>query len=167
MKKNFFYRVEPGMLLSEIVAMDTTERGVWITQVAVDLQNSSAEDAKTSFGKKLITESNAFRNKRRESGKLGGLAKASTAKAKASKHLPNSSSSNKENKPSGFQPPTPDEVRAYCLERGKGVNPQRWYDFYESKGWMIGKNKMKSWKAAVRTWEKVEEPSTGTSYEQY
>ena len=49
-----------------------------------------------------------------------------------------------------------DDVRAYCTERGNSVDPQSFVDFYESKGWMIGKNKMKDWKAAVRTWERSE-----------
>ena len=39
------------------------------------------------------------------------------------------------------------------MERRNGVDPQRFIDFYETKGWMVGKNKMKDWKAAVRTWE--------------
>ena len=56
--------------------------------------------------------------------------------------------------PSVFKPPTLDEVAEYCRERGKGVDPEKWFDFYASKGWMIGKNKMKDWRAAVRTWEK-------------
>lgn len=55
-----------------------------------------------------------------------------------------------------FRPPTADEVRAYCSERGNSVDPQAFVDFYESKGWMIGKNRMKDWKAAVRTWERSE-----------
>jgi hypothetical protein len=53
-----------------------------------------------------------------------------------------------------FVPPTLEEIQAYCKERNNGVDAQRWYDFYLSKGWMVGKNKMKDWKAAVRTWEK-------------
>lgn len=56
--------------------------------------------------------------------------------------------------PSVFKPPTIEEVTEYCRERGNRVDPEKWFDFYESKGWMIGKNKMKDWKAAVRTWEK-------------
>lgn len=52
-----------------------------------------------------------------------------------------------------FSPPTLDEVRNYCRERQNNVDPERWYDFYQSKGWMVGRNKMKDWKAAVRTWE--------------
>ena len=52
-----------------------------------------------------------------------------------------------------FIPPTVDEVRAYCQDRQNGVDPQRFVDYYSSNGWMVGKNKMKDWKAAVRTWE--------------
>lgn len=67
---------------------------------------------------------------------------------------PNPISNNGANKSRGFTPPTLEEVAAYCQERNNGVDPQKWYDFYAAKGWMIGKNKMKDWKAAVRTWEK-------------
>jgi hypothetical protein len=49
--------------------------------------------------------------------------------------------------------PTLMDVKNYCKERNNDVDAVRWYNFYESKGWMIGKNKMKDWKAAVRTWE--------------
>ncbi|HOR13249.1 MAG TPA: hypothetical protein PKX46_04930 [Clostridia bacterium] len=45
------------------------------------------------------------------------------------------------------------EVEAYCKERGNFLDAQKFIDFYTSKGWMIGKNRMKDWKAAVRTWE--------------
>lgn len=55
-----------------------------------------------------------------------------------------------------FTPPSVEEVRAYCEERHNGIDPQRFVDFYEAKGWMLGKNKMKNWKAAVRTWEQRE-----------
>lgn len=52
-----------------------------------------------------------------------------------------------------FDPPSLEEVKTYCLERKRGVDPERWWNFYQAKGWMVGKNKMKDWKAAVRTWE--------------
>jgi len=51
-----------------------------------------------------------------------------------------------------FVKPTLDEVTEYCNLRGAGIDPQYFIDFYESKDWMIGKNKMKDWKAAIRTW---------------
>jgi hypothetical protein len=53
-----------------------------------------------------------------------------------------------------FKKPTIDEIKDYCIERNNNVDPERFFDFYESKDWMIGKNKMKDWKSAVRTWEK-------------
>lgn len=53
-----------------------------------------------------------------------------------------------------FQPPSVDDVRAYCQERRNGIDAEAFVAFYESKGWMIGSNKMKSWRAAVITWEK-------------
>ena len=57
-----------------------------------------------------------------------------------------------------FKKPTLEEIETYCKERNNTVNPQQFIDFYESKGWYIGKNKMKDWKAAVRTWEQKREP---------
>ena len=53
-----------------------------------------------------------------------------------------------------FTPPSLEDVQNYCLERNNSVDPQAFIDFYASKGWMVGKNKMKDWKAAVRTWER-------------
>lgn len=54
---------------------------------------------------------------------------------------------------SRFAPPTVDEVREYAASRESQVDADKFHDFYTSKGWMIGKNKMKDWRAAVRTWE--------------
>lgn len=53
-----------------------------------------------------------------------------------------------------FTPPTVDEVAAYCGERNNRIDPQTFVDFYASKGWVVGKSKMKDWKASIRTWEK-------------
>lgn len=53
-----------------------------------------------------------------------------------------------------FTAPTLEEVSEYCKERNNSVDPQRWFDYYSSNGWMVGRNKMKDWKAAVRTWER-------------
>ena len=53
-----------------------------------------------------------------------------------------------------FTPPSVEEVAAYCQERGNGVDAARFVDFYSSKGWMVGKSRMKDWKAAVRNWER-------------
>jgi len=54
-----------------------------------------------------------------------------------------------------FIPPTFNDVLEYCMQRKNNVDINKFIDFYESKGWMIGKNKMKDWKACIRTWEKT------------
>ena len=56
-------------------------------------------------------------------------------------------------RPKAFVPPSVEEVDAYCRERRNSVDAEQFIDFYAAKGWMIGKNKMKDWRAAVRTWE--------------
>lgn len=60
---------------------------------------------------------------------------------------------NENKKSSAFVPPSIEDVKAYCQERNNRVDPQAFIDFYSSKGWFVGKNKMKDWKAAIRTWE--------------
>ena len=55
-----------------------------------------------------------------------------------------------------FKKPSINEIRDYCNERGNNIEAEAFIDFYESKDWKIGKNKMKCWKAAVRTWERRE-----------
>jgi len=59
-----------------------------------------------------------------------------------------------EPKTTRFVKPTVEEIKAYCRERMNFVEPQKFFDYYESNGWKVGKNPMKDWKAAVRTWEK-------------
>lgn len=53
-----------------------------------------------------------------------------------------------------FEKPTISDVEQYCIERNNNVDPQHFVDYYESNGWKVGKNSMKDWKAAVRTWER-------------
>ena len=52
-----------------------------------------------------------------------------------------------------FKKPTIEEIKQYCVERNNSINAEAFYDFYESKDWYVGKNRMKDWKACVRTWE--------------
>ena len=59
-----------------------------------------------------------------------------------------------ESKAKRFTPPTLEDVTAYCIERANNIDAQHFIDYYTSNGWLVGKNKMKDWKAAVRTWER-------------
>ena len=99
--------------------------------------------------------------KRRESGKLGGRpstkANGFSEKQTKAKKPDNVNDNDNELKESiekrHFVPPTTQDVADYCKEKGiTTVDAERFVDFYSSKGWMVGKNKMKDWKAAVRNW---------------
>lgn len=61
-----------------------------------------------------------------------------------------------------FAPPSVEQVSAYCRERGNRIDAQRFVDFYASKGWRVGNQPMKDWKAAVRTWERGERKNDGS-----
>tara|TARA_Y100001963_G_scaffold24656_1_gene33293 strand:+ start:485 stop:1090 length:606 start_codon:yes stop_codon:yes gene_type:complete len=60
------------------------------------------------------------------------------------------------NKKGFFQKPSLIDIQNYCLSRNNNIDAEAFIDFYESKDWMVGSNKMKDWKAAVRTWERRE-----------
>lgn len=60
-----------------------------------------------------------------------------------------------------FSPPTVEEVQTYCKEKGYAIDPGRFVDYYTSNGWRVGKNPMKDWKAAVRSWNGKEQQQNG------
>lgn len=63
-----------------------------------------------------------------------------------------------------FQKPSLEEIRLYCQERNNSIEPEKFFDFYESNGWLVGKSPMKDWKAAVRTWEHRKQETTRTTF---
>jgi len=102
----------------------------------------------------------------------GGFSEGNPQKSSSSSS--SSSSSHEERKeetgkPSSthFQKPTLEEVEKYCLERRNGIDASRFLDYYESKGWIIGKTKMKDWQAAVRTWERSGYNTPTKPHEEY
>lgn len=93
---------------------------------------------------------------------------ASVTSSNEEKELEKEIDKDKEKYKRSFTKPTLEEVQAYCLERGKGVDAQKWYDYYSANGWKVGKNPMKDWKAAVRTWERSgSNGSRNTSFTPY
>lgn len=93
-----------------------------------------------------------IRQKRIEAGRAGGLAKASNAKQSLATNT--NTNTNTKTKTIRFVRPTLEEVTAYCEERKNNVDATKFIDFYESKGWKVGDQPMKDWKACVRTWER-------------
>lgn len=139
----------------------------------VDRARSKSERNQANGSKAKRDEANRSESKRTE-------AKASEPERTEAK-MPKEKENEKENdikennltvvkeKRQRFSPPTADEVKAYCQERGNHVDAQRFVDFYASKGWRVGNNPMKDWKAAVRTWEQrdnITPLNTGQTYTQ-
>ena len=78
-------------------------------------------------------------------------------------HNPIPNTHKKDIRENKFSPPTLQEVIKYCRERNNEVDPEKFIDFYQSKNWMIGKNKMKDWRASIRTWERSEAKKSKTN----
>jgi hypothetical protein len=114
-----------------------------------------------------------IREKRVEAGKSGGL--ASGTKRKQNEANEASATKNQANEAvnvnvnvndtvinksiiNKFIIPTIEEIKDYCLNRNNNINPETFHNFYSSKGWLVGKTKMKDWKACIRTWEQKEKP---------
>lgn len=105
------------------------------------------------------------RRARSEAGKRGNEVRWGNRKTSQSDNLPSQkiakiavsdsvsvSVSDKEIKRSRFTPPSLDDVSNYIKDKGYNIDPEAFIDFYTSKGWKIGKDTMKDWRAAVRTW---------------
>lgn len=128
------------------------------TQMDKDIQKYNETCAKRSEAGKL----GGRPKKQDEAKKANGFSEKQKKQVKAKKadndnEYDNDNDLLKENtKRKVFSPPTVEDVRAYCTERNNTVDPQTFVDFYESKGWMIGKNKMRDWKSALRNWERSE-----------
>jgi len=89
----------------------------------------------------------------RENGKKGGRPKETQKTQKNNPKKPTLEREREREREKKYIKPTIEEIKIYCEERKNNIQPGKFFDYYESKGWMIGKNKMKDWKAAIRTWE--------------
>lgn len=143
------------------------ERYIWPTIKAQIDRDSTNYDAKC--------------RKNRENGQKGGRPKKQTdipeterfleePKKAKEKEKKNKKEKEKEkdtymaDKPptrSKFSPPSVDEVNGYCQEKCLSIDAQRFVDYYESNGWMVGRNKMKDWRAAVRNWGRKGNTNSG------
>ena len=114
-----------------------------------------------------------------ENGKKGGRPKSNRNQSEATESNENQTEPNESHKEKKsnikkgnikenntdirrFTPPSLQEVTEYCQERGNSVDPSRFIDFYASKGWKVGNQPMKDWKACIRTWEQREGKSVKT-----
>ena len=157
-----------GILLSAImqpVAGDEVMELDGVTQMAFSFITEQIDRDADKYQKTI--------EKRKEAGKLGGRPKAKKANGFSEKQTKAKKADNdnvtvnvtdndikKESvkkKADAFSPPTRQTVAEYVQEKGYGnVDVERFIDYYSSNGWMVGRNKMKDWKAAVRNWARSE-----------
>ena len=156
-----------GMELPDMDGM--TEMAFSFIRAQMDKDNEKYEkivESRREAGKKggrpPEEKANAFSEKQNKSKKANGFSEKQTkAKKPDNDNVDVNVNDRKENSLSGvkekrFAPPTPDEVQEYAKQNGYDVGADRFVNFYESKGWMIGKNRMKDWRAAVRNWARSE-----------
>nr|DAY43478.1 MAG TPA: DnaD like replication protein [Caudoviricetes sp.] len=127
----------------------------------LDIQNfigrgSSEADRKREYRQRIESDrTNVQTNLRQISDKnTPEIEKELEIEIKIEKEIDSSASTTTKRK--RFEKPTLSEIKAYCIERGNKVDAQHFFDYYESNGWKVGKNSMKNWQAAIRTWERSE-----------
>jgi len=171
--KNFFYRIDAGPLLAEIIQTPEEDRGKKFLQLAIDMMNGKGT---FPYSKQIIAEANAFRVKKSDAGKKGMenrwlhdnsvITENNTDITEDNRTITrgvitrssnrSSTESEEEHKPKvkRFVPPSVPEVEAYMKEIGWNGDAQNFVDHYEARGWIPKgyTQQMKSWKAAVRTW---------------
>ena len=166
MKKSFILHIDTLSVLDE---MSDEQAGVLFKAIK-DYQNGLIPNLDFGLRMAFIPFENQFKRdaesydkvclKNKENGSKGGRPKKPTITQETQvviskpKKADSDNDSDSDNNKNIFKQPTIEQVKEYCLERNKGVDPDRWFDFYVSKGWLVGKTKMKDWKASVRTWEK-------------
>jgi hypothetical protein len=140
--KNFIIRFESGVIVIKHSRMHNTIRKDRYTP-------TNFQDELEQLG---ITDNGAYTHWLPNGCQMVATGKVSIGKDSIDKD----NISIKSDKPTrkNFIPPTLEDVQAYCKERNNTVDAERFINHYTSNGWMVGKNKMKDWKAAVRTWEK-------------
>lgn len=147
--------VNRGDKLTSILAL--SDRWHWSRHKVSDflnvLENEQMITQKRDNKKTLITIVNygIYQDIEEEKGHQKDIKRTSEGHQKdTNKNIKN----DKNEKNNNIIPPKVEWIESYCKERNNTVDAQQFFDFYESKNWFIGKNKMKDWKAAVRTWER-------------
>ena len=127
----------------------------------LDIQNfigrgSSEADRKREYRQRIETDRTNIQTKVREISEKSPpeIELELKKEIKIEKEIDSSASTTTKRK--RFEKPTLSEIKEYCIERGNKVDAQHFFDYYESNGWRVGKNSMKNWQAAVRTWERSE-----------
>jgi len=168
MRKSFILHLDSLSILTELSSDEAGElfKAIYYYQIG------EVYDLPTNLRLLFIQFKNQFErdnvkyhevvNKRSEAGKAGANKrwqmlsddnKSKQKKAKIADSVNDNDSVNDSNNKNNTIPPLLNDVLAYCMQRNNGVDINKWFNFYESKGWLVGKTKMKDWQASIRTWE--------------
>lgn len=164
-----YLKVGPKVILpanlASMVGATLLETEGWLKELE-EVEAFSRDDDGCIFCRRMIRDEEV-RNKRAAGGILGGnpalkVDPRLTSKVNQ-KPTPSSSSPSSSSK---FIKPTLEEVREYGLSLNPPfLKPEKWLAFYEGKGWLVGKSKMKDWKATVRTWQLSEKEKTESQFQ--
>lgn len=130
--------MEPDLDGKEIIAFR-------FLKASID-RNEKLSAVRAAAGSKGGKQTQANASNRKQTEANGSKAEQNTINK--NKNINKNNDNNKR-----FTPPTLQEVTDYCRERGNSIDPQTFIDFYSSKGWKVGNQPMKDWKACIRTWE--------------
>ena len=146
------YWLKLGCISYAFALQKYCRRNANILQELIDagMVDKNQEEISIKFLDKQLNEFNDIRGKRSNAAKK----RWSDANALQVQSKSNAIREEKIREKNMFIAPTHQEVVEYCNERNNNVDVNKFIDFYDSKGWMVGKNKMKDWKASIRTWEK-------------
>ena len=136
----------------------------WKFMEEIGIISSSNGD---SFNKQLLNYAQTYQIKKENNAKRIADWRLKQENVTRSECVRNTSKVNrsKVNRSKEIYTPTLEDVKNYCLERKNKVDPDKWHSWYTANGWKVGKNPMKDWRAAVRTWENKENGSPSWSDE--
>ena len=152
--------IHRGQLVTSIpkLAQETalTPRQVRVTLDHLKLTGEVTDTHTSKYRVITVVNYDKYQNDDRQDGnQMTGERQANDSQMTVSKEIKKDKKDKNNNKSlTRFIPPSVDEVREYCQSRNNGIDPETFVNFYESKGWLIGKNRMKDFRAAIRTWER-------------
>lgn len=157
-RKELIYAINMYGMYGEEVELPYLLKALFVS-LKEDIDNSKNARTRGSKGGRPKAKPEVSENEKPEvskSAKPEVSEKTDKTESKTNTNQTNTNQTNTNKKEGRFTPPTLDQVREHCAEKGYTFDPEAFFAFYESKGWKVGRNPMKSWTAACVTWQKRE-----------
>lgn len=157
-RKELIYAINMYGMYGEEIELPYLLKALFVS-LKVDIDNSKNARTRGSKGGRPKAKPEVSENEKPEvleSAKPEVSSKTEKSESQTKLNQTNTNQTKPVKKEGRFTPPTLDQVRAHCAEKGYTFDPEAFFAFYESKGWKVGRNPMKSWTAACVTWQKRE-----------